>query len=112
MCLQPQLLHLWMRLDCKVVVLYYSVQLLEVALVEGDQCLCFQHALVSLNLLTGWKTPQKSSEAVDIAALLKYIANAGHLLLAETVGVVGDHGRGDLVSVHDIPSEGETLHCE
>ena len=59
------------------------VQLPEVALVETHHCFCFLDAFVLLNVRTWRERPQEARQAVDVAALLQYLANTGHLVLGE-----------------------------
>ena len=109
--LQPQLLHLRMGLQREVVAFQHSVELGEVSLVERDECPSLHDALVLLNLVASGQTPQEPRQPLYVPALLKNVAHAGHLLRRETVGAVRNHPGGELVTVHDGPSEGERLHC-
>ena len=110
-CLQPQLLHLRVGLQREVVALQHAVELGEVSLVERDERPSLHDALVLLNLVASGQAPQEPRQPLYVPALLKNVAHAGHLLRRETVGAVRNHPGGELVTVHDGPSEGERLHC-
>ena len=89
--LQPQLLHLGVRLGREVVALEHAVEIGEVALVEGDQRAGLHDALVLLDLLTGGETPEEPRQSIDVSALLQYVAYARNLLRRESVRTVRDH---------------------
>jgi len=99
-----------MRLCCERIALYDAIQLLEAAVVEGNESLGLQHALVLLDLIAGGEAPKKTRQTVDAAVLLQDIADAGYLLLREPVGGAGDYSRSELISVHDVSSKRQTSH--
>ena len=84
--LEPQRLEFGVVVRGELVVLQDLVQLLEVASVEGHHGLGLQHRLVLVQVLAGGQRPQEAGQAVDVAALLKHLADAGHLLLSEAEG--------------------------
>ena len=59
------------------------VELLEIGAVEGDDGLCFQDALVLVQLVAGRQRPEETGQPFDVAALLQHFAHARHLLLRE-----------------------------
>ena len=110
--LQPQLLHLRMRLQREIVALEHAVEIGKVTLVKRDECARLHDTLVLLDLITGRQAPQKACQPLDVTALLQHVADARNLLRRESVSAVGNHSGRELVTVHDGSSKRERLHCK
>ena len=61
-----------------------AIQFGEVAGVHGGYSLRLEHALVVMQMLTGWQWRQKARQPVHVASILQqYLTHASHLLLGE-----------------------------
>ena len=59
------------------------VEFFEIGAVEGDDGLCFEDALVFMQLVARRKGPEETGQSFNVATLLEHFAHARHLLLRE-----------------------------
>lgn len=88
--LEPHGLQFSVRVLGELVVFQDMIEVAEVARVEGDNSTGAQDGLVLVNGLTCARChrqrPQKATQSLDVAGLLKRLADARHLLRGEVEG--------------------------
>ena len=81
--LQPERLQLGVIRRRELVRFEYAVEFSEVAGMQRRDRLRLEDGLVLVKVLAGGQRPEEARQAVDVAAVLEDLANAGDLLLGE-----------------------------
>lgn len=84
MSLEPESLQFLMIVRTECMTLKNPVQFLEMAPMEGDNRLSFQHTLVTVQPSARWQGPQEPAKPLHRACLLENLTNAGDLFLRKS----------------------------